>query len=127
MARDQITYLWTSAGIKTLSDFGSRPTRVRFTCSQKNVSLDGVAHMSDGTVIDNGTDTWSECESFYMDVYGGRTFRDDNCIVSQHERVSNAITEVFRVEFDSWTSTGIKVNVTVKSGGSYVVNVEYET
>lgn len=126
MARDQLTYLWTATGVKTLS-LGMRPTRVRFTVSQRDGAADTVAHGSDGTVIDNGTATWPECESFYMDTTGGASFRFDDRIVSHYQRVGGVITEVYRINFDSWTATGMKVNVTVKSGFDYVTNVEFET
>lgn len=125
MARDQLTYLWTSTGLKTLS-LGFQPTRVRFTVSKQDVTTDSVVHASDGTVINNGTGTWSECESFYMDTTGGQTFRFDDRLVSHYERVGGVITEVFRVNFDSWVTGGMKVNVTVKSGGNYIANLEFE-
>lgn len=126
MARDQLTYLWTSTGLKTLS-LGMQPVRVRFTASQKDGASDTVAHKSDGTVVNDGSGTWSECESIYMDTTGGASFRFDDRLVSHYERVGGVITEVFRVNFDSWVAGGMKVNVTVKSGSDYVVNLEFET
>ncbi len=127
MSKDQLTYLWTATGTQTLS-LGFQPKRVRFTCSQKDSgSNDTIAHKSDGTVTNGSSGTWSECESFYTDTTGSQSFRFDDRLVSHYERVGGTITEIFRINFNSWTTNGMKVDIAVLSGSNYVVNLEYET
>lgn len=127
MARDQLTYLWTSTGVKTLS-FGARPTKVTFTLSQRDVAgSDNVIRFSLGTITDGLTGTWMNCHSLYSDGGVLNSSRYEDRLVSGKETVGGVVTETFRVNFNSWTASGMKVNVATKSGSNFIVDVEFET
>lgn len=127
MARDQLTYLWTSTGVKTLS-LGMRPTRVTFTISQKDAGgSDDVIRFSLGTLTDGLSGIWMNCHSLFSEGGLKNTSRYEDRLVSGKESVGGVMTETFRVNFHSFTTSGVKVNVVTKSGSNFIVDVEYET
>ncbi len=127
MARDQLTYLWTTTGDKTLS-FGARPTRVTFTVSQRDGNTsDNYIRFSLGVVTDGITGIFSNCHSLYSDSTYRLTRRYDDRVVCVLEKVGANVVEALRVVFKEWTSNGMIVTVSELNGSDYVVDVEFET
>jgi len=124
MARDDLTYVWTTTGSKALS-LGFQPKVVRFTVSKKNTTNDYVAHICHGIAIDGTSGVWQECEAIYSDTTGAQSWRFDDRVISHWERVSGTLTEVLKVTLTNFNSTGITVNVV--NAANYIVNLEFET
>lgn len=126
MARDQLTYLWTSLGDKPLS-LGARPTKVTFTVSQKfNDTADHCVRFSLGVVTDGLSGTFMNCHSLYGDA-PKYSRRYEDRVVSVLEKVGTVVVEALRVDFKEWTSNGMIVTVSELNGSDYIVDVEFET
>ena len=99
-----------SAGLQSIA-CGFAPTMVRCTVGKKNGVTQNFAHFS----IGSGDMNFCNVDSVYQDTMGGTTRTDSSAykLVSHFERNgSNVITEVLAVSLDSFTATGIVLNIT---------------
>lgn len=107
-------------GSKTIS-VGFQPTWAEFRVCQKFNVADSVAHLSIGE-----TDgTRQNVISIYHDVAGGisanSTSPTSKKVVSHYERVSGVIQEVLAADFNSFTATGIKLDVLIGNPNYQVI------
>lgn len=94
---------------------------MKVTVSAKNGS-DASTRLSIGQVDNSGYQT---CDTLYGDAAGApKTNSHTDRIVSILDRVAGVITEVGRANFDSFTATQAKLNVTVAAGTAYQYHVE---
>lgn len=105
--------------ITGLSTFvlGFQPTWATFRVTGK--SGDTVSHVSLGST--DGTN--QNCGSTYMDTTGGASFDVNTKVVSHFERSGGTITEVLSASWDSWTATGVKLNVLI-ANTAYKVTID---
>jgi hypothetical protein len=96
---------------------GFQPTWARFTVGGKG--SDTVTHFSFGAT--DGTN--QSVQSTFGDTTGGASFNSGSKLISHYERVSGSITEVLSASFNSFTATGIKLNVSIANTG-YSVTLE---
>lgn len=96
---------------------GFQPTWARFTVTGKGT--DTVNHISIGT-----TDgTHQNTNSTFSDTTGGLSVSTNTKVISHYERVSGTIAEVLSASFNSFTSTGVEINVAIANTG-YSVTLE---
>lgn len=106
----------STTGLSTFV-LGFQPTWATFRVTGK--AADTANHMSLG-----GTDgTNQNCGSTYMDTTGGASFDVNTKVVSHYERSGGTITEVLSASWDSWTATGVKLNVAT-ANTNYKVTIE---
>lgn len=96
------------------------PTWAHFTVCEKTTG-DTVAHFSFG----KATATKQVCQSTYSDTIGSDSFNSSAHVVQHYERVGGVITKVLSASFNSFTSSGIKLNVSIPNA-DYQVLVEAE-
>lgn len=95
----------TGTGLKTIS-VGFQPTWARLEVCAKTTPQ-GFSHTSAGE-----TDGSSQFVlSTFQDTTGGYSVNSASKVVSHYERVGGTITEVLAASFDSFTASGIKLNV----------------
>lgn len=106
----------SATGLSTFV-IGFQPTWARFRVTGK--AADTTNHASLG-----GTDgTNQNCGSTFMDTTGGASFDVNTKVVSHYERSAGTITEVLSASWDSWTATGIKLNVAI-ANTAYKVTID---
>lgn len=107
-----------TTGLKTINlGTPSTPTAVTFLVQNKyGVNEGTVRHVSIGTASASG----QRCTSYLKD--GALTFDTDTTLkcISVYEWVGGVATEVMAAVFDSFTPTGVKINVTV-ANSAYLI------
>ncbi len=101
-------------GLKTfnLTGITTAPTWATLTVCEKSTT-DTAAHTSEGKILVTPNYTRQRCQSTYADTSGADSFNSSTHCVQHYERVSGSITKVLSASFDSFTSTGIKLNVDI--------------
>jgi hypothetical protein len=111
-----------TTGVKTRTP-GFQPKWARITIAAKGSTPQMWIQRTAGKT--DGTNHFSE--TMYGDTSSGLTsFNGINHLVSQWDKVSGIWTEVCRAEFDSFTATEFKYNVTVagSSAASFTYIIE---
>ncbi len=106
-----------SSGLQTFN-LGLAPTWATLTVCEK-VGADSAAHKSEGKM----TATKQVCHSTFSDTTGSDSFNSSAHVVQHYERVGGAITKILSASFDSFTASGIKLNVDT-ANPNYQVLVE---
>lgn len=106
MAYFVATTAYSTAGVKTIP-VGFQPVGMRITVAQRYNTNDNFAHQSVG--ISNGTKTY--CTSIFQDTSGGVTVSSAK-LISHYERMGGTIMEVLAANFDSFTASQVKFNIT---------------
>lgn len=107
MAYFLTTVSHSTTGVKTIN-VGFQPISARITAGNKTGVADNCARKTTG--VTDGTN--QICDVEYLDTTSGYTDRFSDRLVSVRERVAGTITEVVRANFDSFTATELKYNVT---------------
>ena len=115
MTTGQITL--STTGLKSFN-LGMQPTWVRFYVGQRTGTTEIINHTSTG--ITDGIHQY--CISTFTDANGSTT-KNSNKVVSHYERIGG-IVEVLSATFDSFYTSGIKLNVTV-ANANYPVIIEF--
>lgn len=117
------TVTYSTTGLKTIyMGTPTSPTSVDIIVQNKYGVNEGVMrHVSVGHADSDG----QEVISYYKDNSGQASFNSTNKIISHYERVSGNITEVMAATFDSFTSSGIKLNIT-QANGDYLIYIKVE-
>lgn len=104
------------AGVKNIN-LGFQPTSVELLVGSKFQATDAVNHTSNGDC----DGTRQHVISTFSDDIGGMTVNSSSKFVSHWERVGGNMAEVLSANFNSWTSTGIKINVVIPNIGYQVI------
>lgn len=108
----------SATGVGKKFAVGFQPTWAILTVCGK--ASDTACHTSRG-VID--TTNYQYCQSTFMDTYGGKSINTETKCVSHYERVAGNIQEILSASFNSFYTTGIKLDVTI-ANTSYQVLIE---
>lgn len=121
--RTQGTLTLNNTGLQTFNlEFSSAPTWAHLTVCEKYTG-DNVAHLSIGKVNTTPSGIRQFCQSTFADPSGSDSFNSNAHVVQHYERFNGNITKMLSASFDSFTTTGIKLNVDIAHGG-YQVLVE---
>jgi hypothetical protein len=115
------TVTYGSTGLKTLN-IGFQPERINITVCQKFNTNDGYHHLSVG----RADGTRQSVNSTFQDTAGGISINSTSKCVSHYERLAGVITEVLAANFDSFTATGFKLNVTT-ANANYQLFIEAQS
>lgn len=112
-----------TAGLRTFNlGASSTPTSAMIVVQNQNGIAETALHVSMGTASVSG----QRCTSYVKDGGSASTFDSTTKVVSQYEIVGGVPTEVLSATFDSFTSTGIKLNVTTTNANYKVyIRVDY--
>lgn len=120
MTRQEGYITLAATGLNTFNlGFSTAPTWAEFIVSEKTTG-DNVAHLSIGSAL---LSTNQHCNSTYADAIDGDTFKSNAFVVQHYERVSGSITKILSASFDSFTTSGIKLNVDI-ANNTYQVLVK---
>lgn len=121
-SRDTITH--TTTGVKTMT-CGFQPVKAKIKVTFAPGANDTKIHMSEGTT--DGTNQVCDTDTYHDSTHAfERRFTDR--VVSIQEWTGAAWSEVLRANFDSFTATEFKYNVTVAgaNAGNYQFHREVE-
>lgn len=110
-----------TTGVKT-RNVGFQPIEARITLGAKDGAVQTWLQKSEG--VTDGTS--SVCLSQWGDITAGvKSFKDiTGTLASQYDKVSGTWTEVVHANFDSFTATEFKYNVTAaNSNFQFIVEV----
>jgi len=110
--------LGSPTGLTTVV-LGFQPIACRLTVSSKGGEV--YAHMSIGAADAANTAVFN---SIIQDTTGGKSTQGaatQGRVVSLYERVSGTLTEVLGVNFDSFVSNGVRLNIVVPHSGYQVM------
>lgn len=105
------TVTYGTSGLKTINlGTTSTPTRADFVVQNRyGVNEGTLRHVSIGYADASG----QRVTSYLKDGAVTADFDSTAKVISVYEIVGGVVTEVFSATFDSFTSTGVKINVTV--------------
>lgn len=112
------TLTLSSAGNGKTFNLGIAPTWVRFTVCEKSGG-DLESHRSYGVAAASFQFSMSD----FADATGGDSFNSNAHVVQHYERSGGVITKVLSASFNSFTASGIKLNVDI-ANANYQVLVE---
>lgn len=118
MAHVAGTLTLSSAGNGKTFNLGIAPTWAKFTVCEKSGG-DLESHRSQGIA----TSTFEFCMSTFADATGGDSFNSNAHVVQHYERSGGVITKVLSASFNSFTATGLKLDVDI-ANANYQVLVE---
>lgn len=99
-----------TTGLKTFSlGTSSTPTAASIVVQNKNGVAETALHVSIGSCSISG----QRCTSYIKDGVGPFTFDSTTKVVSLYEISGGVATEVLSASFDSFTASGIKLNVSI--------------
>jgi len=107
----------SSTGTAKSFPVGFQPTWAEFRVGQKSGTTETVNHLSLGEVDTTG---YQYCTSTFTDASGSTTVNYSTKVVSHRER-SGGIVEVLSASFNSFYSTGIKLDVSIANSNYPVV------
>lgn len=112
-----------TTGLKTFNlGASSTPTAASIVVQNKNGVAETTLHVSIGTCSISG----QRCTSYVKDGVGPFTFDSTTKVVSHYEISGGVSTEVLSASFDSFTSNGIKLNVSIANANYKVyIRVDY--
>lgn len=108
----------SSTGVQTIN-VGFQPLLARITVGSQFGTTNTVVRYSVGRT--DGTNQFNH--SIFADGTGRQTVSKNDRLVSVWERISGTLTEVVRVNFDSFTSTQFKYNV-ITANSNYQLDIE---
>lgn len=120
MSRTQGFITLNLSGLRTFNlGLPSAPTWANFIVTERSTG-ETVAHISIGKTLGP---TKQHCMSTFADSSGQDSFRSNTHVVRHYERIGGVITLILSASFDSFTASGIRLNVDV-ANANYQVLVE---
>lgn len=117
------TVTYSSNGLKNIYlGTPTQPTNVEIVVQNKFGVNEGVIrHVSIGNADASG----QRATSYFKDGTGQASFDSTSKIISHYERVGVDITEVMSATFDSFTTNGIKLNIT-NANADYLIYIRVD-
>lgn len=115
--RKQGTFTITTTGLVTYNlGLTTRATWAEFHVCEKRTG-DDVSHRSIGWFTEGSNQF---CMSTFSDPSGSDSFNSNAHVIQHYERFKGNITKMLSASFDSFTSTGFKLNVQNSHSGYQV-------